>query len=180
MDAYGHAWWCINNDLYQPLTLSDSKYTDAQMFISLLVKHEALKFTTFLYMLKEAYLKVKNFSIDFEETDESGCFTQVHISESFAWIFVWLCLTSLQIEPYPVNLSPEVQKQLHNTIQELNIELPYPVSSFLYLGGGGSPIFLFHEGKKDGCMLCYRYPYCGCQKNPFWTLSNYSSWHLIC
>ncbi|XP_040216253.1 ATP-dependent RNA helicase A isoform X2 [Rana temporaria] len=30
------------------------------------------------------------------------------------------------IEPYPVNLSPEVQKQIQAVIQELNIELPYP------------------------------------------------------
>ncbi|XP_068095780.1 ATP-dependent RNA helicase A isoform X2 [Hyperolius riggenbachi] len=30
------------------------------------------------------------------------------------------------IEPFPVNLNPDVQKQLQNVIQELNIELPYP------------------------------------------------------
>ncbi|PIO31528.1 hypothetical protein AB205_0077370, partial [Aquarana catesbeiana] len=30
------------------------------------------------------------------------------------------------IEPYPVNLSPDVQKQIQAVVQELNIELPYP------------------------------------------------------
>ncbi|XP_077309253.1 ATP-dependent RNA helicase A isoform X2 [Lithobates pipiens] len=30
------------------------------------------------------------------------------------------------VEPYPVNLSPDVQKQIQAVVQELNIELPYP------------------------------------------------------